>query len=152
MTHLEELPAWLDCYEDVQPPTTTRLDERLGTPHSQHLRQRLCSLYGVAEVAPLLRVEIDTQFVGSIDVVPGDGPRVEGDGAEVGGPDDRGDVGRAHLHRSAPGREGDADMVDEVGHGLRKVLVVEGLLPLPIDDDPVGEALQGRGAVAKCRQ
>ena len=52
-----------------------------------------------------LRVEVDPQLVGVVDVGAADRPRVQVEAAEVDGPDDVGDVDRAQLVGGTPARE-----------------------------------------------
>src|SRR5665648_1213325 len=53
-----------------------------------------------------LRVQVDPQLIGGVDVVAGDRPGVERDGAHVGRPGDDGELGGAHLVGRATAREG----------------------------------------------
>ena len=95
---LGEGPARLDRHEDVQAASAGGLGPAAQPAELvQHGAQFVGGADGVVVVGAGLRVEVDAQFVGVVGVVAADRPRVEGEAAEVGGPQDGGRLGRAHL-------------------------------------------------------
>ena len=83
-----------------------RPPEVFGKPDVAELVQQRARLrrdaHGVGEVGARLRVEIDAQLVGMVDVLAADRPRVEGDRAHLRRPADDRDLGRADLVRVRP--------------------------------------------------
>ena len=107
-----------------------------------HLAQREGGLDGVREVAARLRVEVDAQLVGVVDVGGADRPRVERDGVHLHRPHRARDLVEDELEVAAARRVGAHHRAGEVGHALGRVLAEE-LLAL----DPLREPLQGHGPV-----
>ena len=112
---------------------------------------------GVAERGAGLRVEVDAQLVGAVDVGAPDRPRVERQRAHLRAPHGHGDLGRADLGGLAARGERDVDALHVVGRALREPLLVErvGLLPGPAGGeldagtDAGGPAFQRGGPVAQ---
>lgn len=98
----------------------------------------------VGVVGAGLGVEVDAHLVGVVGVGAPDRPGVEGERAEVGGPDDGGHLRGADLVGRAATGEGDAGRGDPFGEVLRGTLLVEELAL-----DPVHEALEGGRPVAQ---
>ncbi|CAM5396325.1 hypothetical protein SFUMM280S_11393 [Streptomyces fumanus] len=101
----------------------------------------------VVVVGAGLRVEVEAEFVGVVDVAAADRPGVEGEGAVLGGPQHRGLLGGAHLVGAASAGEGDVRGGDPVRHPLGRALLVE-----PLAGDAVRVALQGGGPVPQGAQ
>ncbi len=94
----------------------------------------------VVEVGAGLRVEVDAQLVGMVDVVAAHRPRVEGDRPHLRGPADDGDLGRADLVGVAAGRELDPRRLEVVRRALRHALLEERVAAAPVarGDDHAG--------------
>ncbi len=146
--HLGEGPARFDRHEDVQAPAAGGLGE---AAQAAELVEDGAQFQGgarrVVVVGAGLRVEVDAQFVGAVDVGAAHRPGVEGEGAVLGGPQHRGLLGGAHLVGAAPAGEGDVRGGDPVGHALGGALLVE-----PLAGDAVRVALQGGGPLAQGAQ
>ncbi len=106
-----------------------------------------------------LRVEVEAQLVGVVDVVAPHRPRVERDRAELRGPGDDGELGGRDLVGGAAGGERDVRGLDVVGSALRHALLVERLaLEALAGGDPralhhpSGPALERRRPVAQRAQ
>ena len=104
----------------------------------------------VGEVGPRLRVEVDPQLVGLVDVRAANRPRVERQRAQVRAVRDHRELGRADLVGGAAAGEGDRRGLHVVGRPLRNPLLVERVAPvvrpggeLRALEDPARPALQG---------
>ena len=92
-----ERPPRLDAHVDVHAAAAGGLGEA-GV--AELVEQRVClgrDAHRVVEVGPRLRVEVDPQLVGVIDILAAHGPGMEGDGAHLRGPADDRQLGRTHL-------------------------------------------------------
>jgi hypothetical protein len=98
----------------------------------------------VGERRPRLRVDVDPQLVGPVDVAAPRRPRVEVDHGEIRAPHDLRELGDAELVGVPAGREGDAGDLDPLGPLLRHPLLVDLLAP-----DPVGEPAELRRSLAQ---
>lgn len=146
--HLGEGPARLDGDEDVQAPASGGLGPAAQSPELvEDGAQFVGGADGVVVVGAGLRVEVEAQFVRAVDVVAAHRPGVEGERAELGGPQHGGLLGGAHLVGAAAAGEGDVGGGDPVGHVLGRPLLEEGLA-----GHTVRVALQGGGAVAQGAQ
>jgi len=112
MADLRERPARLDpdVYVDASASRGLRETDVAELPE-QHARLR-GDAHGVGEVRPRLWVQVDAQLVGVFQVAAAYGPRVEGETAEIGRPDDGGRLGGADFvgvpaagEADAPGRD-----------------------------------------------
>ncbi|MPM87471.1 hypothetical protein SDC9_134567 [bioreactor metagenome] len=140
---LLELVGRRDPGVDVHAPVAAGLGVRGQADLGHHLAQCHGGLDRVAEVPARLRIEVDTQFVGVVEVRGPHRPGMEGDGAHLGGPGERGRLVEDQLVVAAPGRVGAGHPPEEVGGALRRSLREE-LLAL----DAFGEPLEGHRAVA----
>ena len=133
--HDGELPARLDPAGDVdaaiagglRPADPAHLGEHLAHERRDDLR--------IGELGAGLRVDVDPQLVGTVDVGSARRPRMEVDDGEVRGPGDLGQLGHAELVGMPAGREGDARDLDPVRPLLGHALLVDHLAL-----DAVGEA------------
>ncbi len=165
MPDLGEGPPRLDPHVDVDATTAGGL--RIPDPAElvEHPAQLQGDGHRVVEVRPRLRVEVDAQLVGVLDIAGSHRPGVEGDRAELGRPDDRRRRVRADLVGRPTRRERDPGGADPVGRPGGHALLVEGLpleplagaQPRPRDDAarasaPVWSAGRaGRGASPRPR-
>ena len=105
MADVGERPARLDPDVDVDPAAAGGLREAdVAELAEQHARLG-GDAHGVGEVRARLRVEVEAQLVGMVDVVAADRPRVERDRAHLRGPADDRELGRADLVGVAARRE-----------------------------------------------
>ena len=125
MPHGGEVPLGRDPHVDVDPAVARRLREAGHPEVRQQLARDAGDAYGVAEGRARLRVEVDPQLVGVVDVIAPDRPGVEGQRAHVGAPHRHRDLGRADLVGGAAGREGDGRRLEVVGSPLGHPLLVE---------------------------
>src|SRR5690606_14895780 len=144
---LGEGPARFDGHEDVQAPAAGGLGPAAQTVLVEHGAQFVGGADGVVVVGAGLRVEVEAQFVGVVDVVPAHRPGVEGERAVLGRPHHGALLGGAHLVGAASAGEGDVRGGDPVGHALGGALLVE-----PLAGDAVGVALEGGGPLAQGAQ
>ena len=72
-----------------------------------------------------LRIEVDAQLIGMIEVPAADRPRIEVDAAEVHRPDEMGEVGRAQLLGRPAARERDGRRLQPLRSGLGHPLLEE---------------------------
>ena len=137
--HDGELPPRLDSTGDVD----TAVARRLRPAGPAHLGQRLAHDGGdplpVLERRARLRVDVDPQLVGPVDVGAPRRPRMEVDDGQVRRPRDLGDLGHAELVGVPAGRKRDCRDLDPVGPLRRHPLLVDHLAL-----DPVREAAQLR--------
>ena len=82
-------------------------------------------LLRLGEAGAGLRVEVDAQLVGLLDVGAPGVPRVELDRRHLHRPHDRGELGDAQLVGRAPGREADLGRLDPVRRALGQPLLVD---------------------------
>ena len=132
-----------------------RLPDVFGQPvkpsSSSTSRTRQRHLLRVLERRAGLRVDVDAQLVGVVDVGAPRRPRVEVDRCQIGRPRDLRDLGHAELVRVPAGRERDARGLDPLGTLLRHALLVDrlalGAVGMPLQlcrplvqraDDPLG--------------
>ena len=100
-----ERPARLDPDVDVDAAASRGLREA-GVAELVQQRARLGGdAHGVGEVRARLRVEVDAQLVGMVDVVAANRPRMKRDRAHLGRPADDGHLRGADLVRVAARRE-----------------------------------------------
>ena len=152
-----ELPVGPDPHVDVHAAVARRLRVADQPELLQQLARHPGHAHRVGEGGARLRVEVDAQLVGSVDVVATDGPGVEGQRAHVRAPHRHRDLGRADLLGGAPGREGDLHRLQVVGSPLGHPLLVErvGVAVLRTGGEPHalphpgGPPLQRRRAVAQ---
>ena len=98
-----ERPARLDPDVDVDAAAARGLGEAGVAELASSSRAVGGDPHGVGEVGARLRVEVEAQLVGMVDVVAADGPRVERDRAHLRRPADDGDLGRGRSRpRSGP--------------------------------------------------
>src|SRR5690606_37311464 len=100
-------PARFDGHEDVQAPAAGGLGPAAQTVLVEHGAQFVGGADGVVVVGAGLRVEVEAQFVGVVDVVPAHRPGVEGERAVLGRPHHGALLGGAHLVGAASAGEGD---------------------------------------------
>ncbi len=81
----------------------------------------------VLEVRARLRVQVEAELVGMVDVVAADRPRMERDRAHLGAPADHGHLGGADLVGVATRRELDPRSLHVVRGALRDALLEEGV-------------------------
>ena len=106
-----------------------RLPEVFAKPDQPELLEQLLGdagdPLGVRERRTRLRVQVDAQLVGVVDVAAPDRPRVEHQRAHVRAPHRHRDLGRADLVGRPAGGEGDLDRLEVVGSALGHPLLVE---------------------------
>src|SRR3954447_17778315 len=144
MAHVGERPTRLDAHVDVHATPAGGLREA----HVAEVAEQHAGLGGdadgVVEVGARLRVEVDAQLVGMVDVLAAHGPRVEGDGPHLPGPADDGDLRRADLVGVAARRELDARRLDVLRGAARDALLEERVAAALLargDDDALVPAL-----------
>ena len=120
-----ERPARLDPHVDVHAAAARGLREARVAELAQQRPRLGGDAHGVVEVGARLRVEVEAQLVGMVDVVVAHRPRVEGDRAHLRRPADDGDLGRADLVGVAAGGELDPRGLEVVGRALRHALLEE---------------------------
>ena len=151
-----EGPARLDAHVDVDAAVAARLRVAPHAEVLEELARDSGDALRVGEARARLRVEVDAQLVGVVDVRSAHRPRVEGQRAHLRRPDQGRRLGRAQLLGTAPAREGDAHGLDPVGCAPGQPLLVEavGVLVTRADRQPhplapaVGPALHRRGPLA----
>ena len=127
VAHVGERPARLDPDVDVDPAAAGGLGKPdVAQVAEQHARLGGDAL-GVGEVRAGLRVEVEAQLVGMVDVIAADRPRVEGDRAHLRGPGDDGDLGGADLVGDAARGERDPRGLHVLGRPARDPLLKEGV-------------------------
>src|SRR5690606_25628286 len=94
---LGEGPARVEGHEDVQAPAAGGLGPAAQTVLVEHGAQFVGGADGVGVVGAGLRVEVEAQFGGVVDVVPAHRPGVEGERAVLGRPHHGALLGGAHL-------------------------------------------------------
>ena len=125
--------------------------EVFGKPTSPWASSTSCTTPATWRTAsngtPGLRIEVDAQLVGVVDVVAADRPRVQVEAPEVHRPHEVGDVDRAQLVGGAAARERDP-------HGLQPLGALLGhpLLEERLAERAVGEALQHGRALEDAAQ
>ena len=157
VAYVRELPARLDPHVDVDAAVAGRLGEAGHPQVAQQLTSDAGHAYDVGEGRAGLRVEVDAQLVGVVDVVAPDRPGVEGQRPHVRAPHRHRDLGRADLLGRAARGEGDLDGLEVVGSPLGDALLVErvGVLvhraggELHALPDARRPPLQGRRSVAQ---
>ena len=126
-----ERPAWLDPDVDVDAAAARGLREAGVAELVQQLARLAGDPHGVGEVGARLRVEVDAQLVGMVDVLAANRPRMERDRAHLRRPADDGDLGGADLVGVAPGRELDPRRLHVVRSPSRDPLLEEGVAAAP---------------------
>src|SRR5690606_16373079 len=116
---VDEVPARLDPHVDVDAAAAGGLRIAGVAELLEQLAGDGGDPYRVGEVGAGLRVEVEPQLVGVVDVGGAHRPRMEGDRPHLGGPGDDGDLGRADLVGVAAGGEPDAGGLDVVGRAPR---------------------------------
>ena len=105
---VDELPARLDPHVDVHAAVAARSSGSRRRPSSSSSsRATPATRTASANVGAGLRVEVDAQLVGVVDVGAAHRPGVEGQRAHLRAPHRHRDLGRADLVGGAAGREGD---------------------------------------------
>jgi hypothetical protein len=127
MADVGERPARLDPHVDVDSAATGGLWEAGIAELAEQLARLAGDAYGVVEVGPRLRVEVDPQLVGMVDVGASHRPRVEGQRAHLRAPADDRDLGRADLVGVAPRGELDPGCLEVVRRSPGNALLVEGV-------------------------
>src|SRR5690606_9407092 len=84
---VDELPAWLDAHEDVHASVAAGLGEGTDPEALEGLPGKAGNPLDVGEGGAGLRVEVDAQLVGPVDVGSTHRPGVEGERAHVCAPD-----------------------------------------------------------------
>src|SRR5205085_610155 len=147
---IRERPPRLESHVDVDPATARGLRE----PSVAKLAEQRAGLGGdadrVLEVGPGLRVEVESQFVGMVDVVASDGPGVKGDCPHLCRPPDDCDLGGANLVCGAAGRGLNLGCLHVVGRAARNALLEEGVTAALLagrEHDPGMYALGQRSSV-----
>ena len=129
------------------------LAARLGEPDDADLVEQLLDRPtdpdGVDERRSAVRVEVDAQLVGPVDVGGAHRPGVEGDRAHLGGPGHGGDVVGAELVGPPAGREVHAYRLGPLGHAAHEALLVErvALRAAPVGGVARGELHPGQDAL-----
>ena len=127
VAHVGEAPARLDPHVDVHAAPARRLREARVAELAQQRPRLGGDAHGVGEVGARLRVEVDAQLVGMVDVGVAHRPRVERDRPHLRRPADDRHLGRADLVGVAAGGELDPRGLDVVGRALRHALLEEGV-------------------------
>jgi hypothetical protein len=147
-----ERPARLDPDVDVHAPPARGLREADVAKVLQQRPGLAGHAHGVGEVRPRLRVEVQAQLVGVVDVAAANRPRVERQRPHLRRPGDDGDLRGADLIRVAARREHDPRRLDVVGSSARDPLLEEGVATALLarrEHDarvhPLGPALEGGG-------
>jgi hypothetical protein len=152
---VDEVPLRPDAQVDVDAAVAGGLRETHQAELVEQFPGHPGDAGGVAERGARLRVEVDAQLVGAVDVGAPDRPGVERQRPHLSAPHGHGDLGGADLGGRATRGEGDVDALQVVGSALRDPLLVErvGLLTWPAGGeldagtDAGGPAFQRGGPV-----
>ena len=106
---LEEVPRWLDADVDVDPARAGGLRPALEAEPLEDILHLRSHPPHRGELHARLRIEVDPQLVGVIDVRAPDRPGVQVETAEVGRVDEVRHVHRAELAGAPPARKRDGD-------------------------------------------
>ena len=118
VAHVGEGPARLDPHVDVHAAAARGLREARVAELVQQRPRLGGDPHGVGEVGARLRVEVDAQLVGMVDVGVAHRPGVERDRPHLRRPADDRHLGRADLVGVAAGGELDPRGLDVVGRAL----------------------------------
>ena len=117
--HLAETPVRLDPARDVDAAVARRLRPADEAELVERLLDDRRDLLRLGETCARLRIDVDAELVGMLDVAAPRRPGMEVDRGEIRGPGDLRELGHAELVGGATRRERDRRRLDPVGPVLR---------------------------------